>query len=316
MERSKKSNNLRVICPDCRNPHPNIVEDFKSGTLICRDCAVVLVDRIIDTRSEWRTFSSEAGKDDPSRVGGASDPLLNGTQLDTMISAQDGFSGMSKELNRVQQRTAMSSSNRALINAAKDIATHCDRMNLPKVVIDRARQYFQIAEKHKLLKSKSANGMIAACILIACAQEGVARTYKEICAITRVPKVEIARCKKALLEHLTVAPKVGKASDFVARQCNALGMGADMERLGTEIVKRASDHGCVDGKSPLSVSAAGIYILTLLYQKYRGIMKNISEVAGVSEMTIRNTYRDMYPHLDTIIPDTVPKELVQMLPSP
>jgi transcription initiation factor TFIIIB Brf1 subunit/transcription initiation factor TFIIB len=46
--------------------------------------------RIIDTRSEWRTFSNDNAKgDDPSRVGGPSNPLLDGGQLDTMVFKRD-----------------------------------------------------------------------------------------------------------------------------------------------------------------------------------------------------------------------------------
>ena len=45
---------VRLICPDCRDPNPNIVEEFSSGDLVCGTCGLVLGDRIVDTRSEWR----------------------------------------------------------------------------------------------------------------------------------------------------------------------------------------------------------------------------------------------------------------------
>lgn len=45
---------VRLICPECRDPNPNIVEEFGSGDLVCGGCGLVLGDRIVDTRSEWR----------------------------------------------------------------------------------------------------------------------------------------------------------------------------------------------------------------------------------------------------------------------
>ncbi len=45
---------VRLICPDCRDPNPNIVEEFSSGDLVCGSCGLVLGDRVVDTRSEWR----------------------------------------------------------------------------------------------------------------------------------------------------------------------------------------------------------------------------------------------------------------------
>lgn len=48
---------VRLICPECRDPNPNIVEEFGSGDLVCGNCGLVLGDRIVDTRSEWRVSS-------------------------------------------------------------------------------------------------------------------------------------------------------------------------------------------------------------------------------------------------------------------
>lgn len=44
--------NLRLLCPDCKNDPPNLVEEFASGDLVCGDCGLVVGDKIIDTRSE------------------------------------------------------------------------------------------------------------------------------------------------------------------------------------------------------------------------------------------------------------------------
>lgn len=45
---------VRLICPDCKDPMPNISEEFSSGDLVCKDCGLVLGDRIVDTRSECK----------------------------------------------------------------------------------------------------------------------------------------------------------------------------------------------------------------------------------------------------------------------
>ena len=46
--------NFRLICPDCRDPVPDIREEYSSGDLVCGQCGLVLGDRIVDTRNEWR----------------------------------------------------------------------------------------------------------------------------------------------------------------------------------------------------------------------------------------------------------------------
>jgi hypothetical protein len=51
--------------------------------------------RVVDVGSEWRTFSNEAGNADPSRVGGAENTLLNGTNLTTIIGPSTSGGGTS-----------------------------------------------------------------------------------------------------------------------------------------------------------------------------------------------------------------------------
>ena len=44
-----------------------------------------------------------------------------------------------------------------------------------------------------VLRGKNIEAQAAACLYIACRQDGVPRTFKEICAISRVSKKEIGR---------------------------------------------------------------------------------------------------------------------------
>src|SRR5258708_14530498 len=45
---------IRLICPNCRDPNPKIIEELREGDLVCEGCGLVLGDRIVDTRGEWR----------------------------------------------------------------------------------------------------------------------------------------------------------------------------------------------------------------------------------------------------------------------
>jgi transcription initiation factor TFIIB len=112
---------------------PNISEEFSSGDLVCADCGLVLGDRIVDTRSEWRTFANDEG-DDPSRVGSAANPLLNGPQLDTVISQRDGGSGAARDLNRTHGRVTAVKGERNLLQAYKDISAMSEAIGLPKLI--------------------------------------------------------------------------------------------------------------------------------------------------------------------------------------
>lgn len=76
----------------CCYSHPDapLIEDYRAGDQICSECGLVVGDRVIDVGSEWRTFSNEKSGVDPSRVGGPENPLLNGSDLTTMIGPGTG----------------------------------------------------------------------------------------------------------------------------------------------------------------------------------------------------------------------------------
>ena len=125
---------------------PNIIEDFVAGDLICGNCGLVLGNRVIDTRSEWRTFAnSDDSSGDPSRVGAVADELLIGNSRleSTMISGLDNMTGVSRDLNRVQSKISQDRTIQYLSDAFRSLQHMADAISLPKIVTDSAKQLFK-----------------------------------------------------------------------------------------------------------------------------------------------------------------------------
>ena len=72
----------------------------------------------------------------------------------------------------------MSSSDRAMMNAFKEILTMADRINLPRNIIDRTNNLFKQVYEQKSLKGRANDAIASACLYSACRQEGVPRTFK------------------------------------------------------------------------------------------------------------------------------------------
>ncbi|KAL9538364.1 hypothetical protein MBANPS3_010987 [Mucor bainieri] len=291
--------NVTLCCLDCKIIPPNLVEEFASGDLVCGDCGLVLGDRIVDTRSEWRTFANDDG-DDPSRVGAASNPLLDGDQLDTIISRKDGGSGISKTLNKVQGKQLQHKGDRNMAAIYKDITAMCDSISLSRLVSDTAKQLYKRIEDEKLLRGKSNDVIIATCICIACRQEGVARTFREICALTRVPKKEIGRCCNALKTKILTTTNVVEPEDLMNRFCSNLRLPNYVQKSGVDLARTAKSLGTLGGKSPISIAAACIYLVSYLCKDPRST-KDIAHVAGVSEATIKAAYKALYAEKEKLI---------------
>lgn len=156
---------------------------------MCGSCGLVLSDRVVDTRSEWRTFSNDdQNGDDPSRVGDAGNPLLDTEDLSTMISyVPDNFKA-GRELNRAQSKSLVDKKDNALAAAYAKISQMCDGYQLLKIVQDGAKEVYKMVYDEKRLRGKSQESIMAASIFIGCRKAKVARTFKEIWALTNVPK--------------------------------------------------------------------------------------------------------------------------------
>jgi transcription initiation factor TFIIB len=288
---------------------------------------LVLGDRIVDTRSEWRTFSNDEAGDDPSRIGAVRNVLLNGSQLDTIIAAN---SAASASLARVQGKSAQAKGEQSLVNAYKDISAMCEAISLPRSIQDIAKHLYKRVDDNKALKGRSNESIIAACIFIACRQGGVPRTIKEICTLTTVGKKDLGKAFKALEKILQTEgasasatgpdgyrpTKATSAAELMIRFCNKLGLPQKVVSACQDLAMRAQKAGTLDGRSPISIAAAGIYLISNVY----GIQKTpkqIAEIAGVSDSTIRTSYRYLYNARHQLIdPSWHPgKSLDDLLPS-
>ena len=347
-EKGKVDYNYRLHCKDCDDAVPNLFEDYASGDIICRGCGCVLQQHMIDMRSEWRTFAADGNGpgDDPSRVGGPSNPLLADGEGDiflesTMISSSvDGVAG--KDLSRVHARATTKGLERNLLKAFQEISSFAERIHLPQKISDRAKAIFKKVEDDKLCRGKTSESVIAACLYIACRQEPEsARTFREISTLTLVPKKDIGRCYRAISqiflpsgEKLPASETLSQGEaifssqgshgssgmakvsvqDFMARFCSHLNLNMEIQRASVLLCQKVSDLTCVAGKSPISVAAAVIYMITQLYPQHRKAAKDISFVAGVSETTIKNTYKELYPYrFDIITSEIAPKHMIDSL---
>ncbi|KAJ6300428.1 hypothetical protein OIU76_021259 [Salix suchowensis] len=91
--------------------------------------------------------------------------------------------------------------------------------------------------------------------------------------------------------------------DLQRRFCSNLGMSNHAVKAATEAVKTSEQFDI--RRSPISIAAAVIYIITQLSddkKPLRGLDADISVATGVAEGTIRNSYKDLYPHVSKIIP--------------
>jgi len=315
--------NVTLMCPDCREMPPNLVEEFSAGDTICGSCGRVLSERGIDTRSEWRTFSNDdQGNDDPSRIGDAANPLLHGSQLATEIGFGDGGLRV-RELSRAHNKSNHDKANKSLQAAYSQIATLCDSQNISKPTAETAKLLFRVTDDHKLFKGKSQDAIIAGCIFIACRNHGQQRSFREIFKMTNVSKKEVGRTFKQLeaflqrQQKLSLGPKTAgngavldtsnfatggttNAENLMPRACAKLGLETYVQLVAEECARVVTEQGIAAGRSPLSIAGACLYLVSHLMLQPKS-PKEIGLAVEVSDGTIRTAYKLMHAQQDKII---------------
>lgn len=178
-----------------------------------------------------------------------------------------------------------------------------------------------VADEKKFLKGKPQDAVIAGAIFIACRQNNVPRTFREVYNLTKVSKKEIGRVFKALEKWLQDLRNKGEesllnisqvrnydqkgstgADDLVRRYVSQLAIRnqSDVENVGIYIAKKTSQVSTLAGRSPLSVAAACIFMAAHFLGEPVS-SKKIASVAGVSDGTIKTAYRYLYSAKDELL---------------
>ncbi|CAI4223626.1 unnamed protein product [Auanema sp. JU1783] len=290
---------MALQCPI--HPGTHLVEDHRAGDIICPECGLVVGDRLVDVGTEWRSFSNERSGTDPSRVGAPENPLLSGSDLSTSIAIGFGSSDSDNSLAN-SQRKSMNNTDRQMNQAMSVIREMSERIHLTKNIQDMAAKLFKEVLDGKALKGKNNEAQAAACLYIACRKDDVPRTFKEICAASRVSKKEIGRCFKLIIKSMETNLKQITSADFMSRFCARLNLSNSVKVCATRIAKRAVDMDLVAGRSPISIAAAAIYMASQASAEKK-TAKEIGDIAGAAEVTVKQTYKLFYPRAGELFPE-------------
>ncbi|TMS33569.1 hypothetical protein L596_001293 [Steinernema carpocapsae] len=295
-----------IRCPHHPNTEP--IEDYRAGDLVCPDCGLVIGDRLVDIGTEWRSFSNENSPgNDPSRVGAPERPFGGFSDLSTSITIGFGASEGAQKLFISQQRSKQDNKQRQIFTATSTIREMSERIHLPRPIQDRALEYFTRCVELKAMKGKNVEARTAACLYIACRKENVPRSFKEICAVSRVSKKEIGRCFKlaavALEKESSTLSQVTTA-DYMSRFCGNLGLPKHIKHAASIIADRAGKLDTDIHQNPTMITAAAIYLACNagLVPEERKTAKTIGEICGAAESTIKKYYKLLRPRVEDLLP--------------
>jgi transcription initiation factor TFIIB len=300
---STKSEDIQR-CSECGSTR--LMRDYESAEIVCMDCGFVVVMKLADRGPEWRAFDSEQ-REKRARVGAPITFTIHDKGLSTMIDWHDkdiyGKKLSSSQraqiyrLRKWQRRIRVSDAmERNLAFALSEITKIANSLSLPKSIFETASVIYRKAVKEHLIRGRSIQGISAASVYIACRQCGLARTLDDIAAASSVSKKEIGRSYRFLVKELNYFIPPLKPSQYVSKFSNQLTMQGKVEEIASRILTVASELKLTSGRGPTGIAAAASYIASLLTGE-RKTQREIAEIAQVTEVTIRNRYKELVEQL-------------------
>ncbi|MFB6084106.1 MAG: transcription initiation factor IIB family protein [Halorientalis sp.] len=295
-----------VVCPECGG---SLANDTERGETVCEDCGLVVEEDEIDRGPEWRAFDAQE-KEEKSRVGAPTTNMMHDKGLSTNIGWQDkdayGNSLSSRQREKMQRlRTwnerfrTRDSKERNLKQALGEIDRMASALGLPENVRETASVIYRRALDEDLLPGRSIEGVSTASLYAAARKAGTPRSLDEIDAVSRVDKDEIARTYRYVVRELNLEIQPADPESYVPRFASDLDLSEEVERRARELLSSAKEKGVHSGKSPVGLAAAAVYAASLLANE-KVTQSEVSEVASISEVTIRNRYHELLEAEDTV----------------
>ncbi len=287
-------------CPECGSI--NLFYNKDKGEIICKDCGLVIEDKMIDFSQEWREFDDDRN----SAVKRAGAPMTY-TQYDMGLGTEIGrksdiskFSGRTKNkffrLRKWQYRisTAIERNLKLALAELKRVSSY---LKLPSSVEEEAARIYTQAVQRGLVRGRSMESVVAGSLYAACRRHEVPRTLDELSEASGIDKKEIGRTYRFITRELEIKILPSNPVDYVARFASSLKLSAETQSQAVEILNKAQKEELTSGRGPTGIAAAALYVSALMNGEKR-TQREVADVAGVTEVTIRNRYKELLDKLN------------------
>ena len=227
---------------------------------------------------------------------------------------------------------------RRLSNVLSKINEISSAMSLPKILVETAAMLYRNFENKSEAKGKSVICMAAATIYLACKRCSIVRSLEEIVKATGAGEQDKSSLKLASKYYRMMVMEMGVFTEqttfsssssshiisqlepisapsmmecktisatlaidqYIAKLANIAKIDIKVERLAIDLAHKTNDHILADGKAPNGLAAAYIYLAAVLLG-VNLLQIDISSLAGVTEVTIRNRCKDILTNFKLVI---------------
>jgi len=292
MESKEEVKSFSSSCPECGGKTISIQE---KGEIVCGQCGLVINERILDTSHSGKRAFTKQEKEKREGTGSPISILLPDMGLSTII---DKTSIKSPDLKRAAKwNSRMTWDKRNMLIATTELKRIASNLNLPDHVKKAAIRLYINAFKKKLLRGRSINGMVAACLYFACRERKIPRTLQEILEESAISAKNVRRCYRTLIRELNLKVPSTDPISLIPRYVAELGLDVDVEKMTIKTLQVFISNNSTSGKDPKGLCAGALYLVSRQKNK-RVSQKEIANIVGITEVTLRSRYKELVNKLN------------------
>jgi len=253
-------------------------------------------------------------------VGGRGGLFLHNTKFDRGLGTDIGQKGDIYQLNakgknkffrlRKWQHRISTAIERNLKLALAELKRVSSYLKLPKSVEEEAARIYTMAVQRGLVRGRSMESVVAGSLYASCRRHEVPRTLDEISEASGIDKKEVGRTYRFITRELGIRILPSNPIDYLPRFVSALKLSAETQSKAVDILNKAREAELTSGRGPTGIAAASLYVAALMNNEKR-TQREVADVAGVTEVTIRNRYKELLKELD--LKDKIKKKLLKEL---
>ena len=286
-------------CPECQGTKLSV--DKKRGEIVCNSCGFVMDENMIDQGQEWREFSGEGQNERRSGAPSsyAKHDMGTGTEVGTSsevykLSVKDRRKYL--RLRKWHNRSS-TSLERNLKYALADLKRISSLLNIPPTIEEEAARIYRMAVEKGLVRGRSMECVVVGAIYIASRQFKLPRSLNEVCQLTNNNKRDVGKTYRFIARELGIKMAPSGAGEYIPKFANKLGFSAETQTQAQKILEIAQTSELTSGRGPTGLAAAALYVASLITGEKR-TQREIADVVGVTEVTIRNRYKEMIEKLN------------------
>ena len=300
-----------IICHLCKSDL--VITDHYRGEIICGRCGVVITDRIQENnRPERMAFSSEEANK-KNRSGAPTSLAYHDMGLSTVIDKTDrdasghkinaSMHSTMKRLRTWDFRTKEhTSTDRNLMLAFNELDILKDKLGLSNTAVEKAAYIYRKAQIRGLVKGRSITALLAASLYASCREMRIPRTLKDMTTASNVRRKTISRMYRLLVFELALKVPLADPMKCIAKVANNANL---TEKTKRQAIRIMNDLATIKnkmlllsaGKDPMGFAATVLY-LSCLKTGEDITQIQIAQASGVTEVTIRNRYKDLKNQLE------------------